>query len=84
MYKDLHFRGCSDTEEENLIGTDGEETFHSDFKRKEGVVTLPDFVDYFTYPGVYEQSIGDMETSKSNLAKCIKAYKNPVEQIGKA
>ncbi len=67
-----------------MFGTDEEETYHSDFNRKEGVVTLPDFADHFTYYEVYEHGIGEMNICKSNLAIFTKAYKNPVEQIGEA
>lgn len=78
---DIQIRACSDTEKEDMIGTDGEETIHFDFNRKEADLTLPDFADYFTYEDFYA---GEMETCKFNLAIFAKGFKNPVEQIGEA
>uniref|UniRef100_A0A672MF14 Ig-like domain-containing protein n=1 Tax=Sinocyclocheilus grahami TaxID=75366 RepID=A0A672MF14_SINGR len=68
------FTGCSDTEKEELYGTDGEEVFHSDFIGKKGLLTLPDFADFVnstSYDGFYEQSV-DIQ---------IKAYKPPHTSI---
>lgn len=67
-----------------MIGTDGEETIHADFNRKEAVETLPNFAVYFTYYDFYDHSVVEMETCKFNLALFAKGYKNPVEQIGEA
>ncbi len=77
------FTGCSDTEKEYLNGFDGEEMYHSDFIRKEGVVTLPDFADPMDFPGFYEAGVGQIEVCKQSLAVDIKVYKSPDEQLGK-
>uniref|UniRef100_A0A8C1DMV8 Major histocompatibility complex class II DAA gene n=1 Tax=Cyprinus carpio carpio TaxID=630221 RepID=A0A8C1DMV8_CYPCA len=71
VHKDTGFVGCSDTEREFLIGFDGEELYHSDFIRKEGVVTVPDFADPISFPGACKQ----------NLATDIKVYKPTTEQL---
>ncbi|XDV48672.1 hypothetical protein PO909_018056 [Leuciscus waleckii] len=63
------------------MGFDGEELYHSDFIRKEGVVTLPAFADPIGYAGAYEYGLGLMETCKQNLATDIKVYKPSVEQL---
>ncbi|KAK7158412.1 hypothetical protein R3I94_004891 [Phoxinus phoxinus] len=73
--------GCSDTEKESMVGSDGEEMWHADFNRKLGVNTLPDFADPMSFPGFYETSVGQQEVCKENLAVCIKAYKNPPEEL---
>ncbi|XP_056319099.1 HLA class II histocompatibility antigen, DP alpha 1 chain [Danio aesculapii] len=80
-HRDFQFVGCSDTEKEYLMGFDGEELFHSDFIRKEGVVTQPDFADPISNPGGYENSVAQMEVCKQNLATYIKAYNSPEEQL---
>ncbi|XP_051760015.1 HLA class II histocompatibility antigen, DP alpha 1 chain [Ctenopharyngodon idella] len=80
-HRDAGFFGCSDTEKEFLFGFDGEELFHSDFIRKEGVVTLPDFADSVGFAGFYENSVAQMEVCKNNLDVDIKVYKPSVEQL---
>ncbi|RAM39503.1 hypothetical protein DOZ52_28930, partial [Enterobacter hormaechei] len=62
-------------------GFDGEELFHSDFIRKEGVVTAPDFADSVSFPGFYEVSVGNIEICKQNLDLDIKVFKPSVEQL---
>lgn len=66
-----------------MYGFDGEELYHSDFNKKEAVATLPDFADPLSFPGFYEQAVVNQEIDKQNLAICIKAYKNPREEMGK-
>nr|NP_571770.1 major histocompatibility complex class II integral membrane alpha chain gene 1 precursor [Danio rerio]AAA16368.1 MHC class II alpha chain [Danio rerio]AAA16369.1 MHC class II alpha chain [Danio rerio] len=80
-HRDVDFFGCSDTEKEYLQGFDGEELYHSDFIRKVGVVTAPDFADPMSYPGFYENSVAQMEVCKQDLATDIKAYNSPEEQL---
>nr|CAA64707.1 MHC class II alpha chain [Cyprinus carpio] len=79
--RDVQFVGCSDTEREFLIGFDGEELWHADFIRKEGVVTVPDFADPIGFPGFYETGVALMEVCKQNLALNIKVYKPTDEQL---
>uniref|UniRef100_A0A8C1PZS5 Major histocompatibility complex class II integral membrane alpha chain gene n=1 Tax=Cyprinus carpio TaxID=7962 RepID=A0A8C1PZS5_CYPCA len=81
VHRDVAFTGCSDTEKEFLIGFDGEELWHADFIRKEGVVTVPDFADPISFPGFYESGVANIEVCKQNLATYIKAYNSPDEQI---
>ncbi|XP_073723478.1 H-2 class II histocompatibility antigen, A-U alpha chain [Misgurnus anguillicaudatus] len=83
VHNDFKLIGCSDTEKEYLFGFDGEELFHSDFNKKEGVVTVPEFADPVSFPGFYEQGVVDQEVCKQNLAIAIKAYKNPREEMDK-
>ncbi|KAK7146347.1 hypothetical protein R3I93_013937 [Phoxinus phoxinus] len=81
VHRDVQFSGCSDTEKEFLLGFDGEELFHSDFIRKEGVVTLPGFADPIDFKGWYEAGVANLEACKQNLAVEIKVYKPSVEQL---
>ncbi|KAG1925944.1 HLA class II histocompatibility antigen, DP alpha 1 chain [Pimephales promelas] len=81
VHRDVQFSGCSDKEKEYLMGFDGEEIFHADFIRKEGVMTLPDFGDPISYPGGYENGVSEMEICKQNLDLDIKVYKPSVEQL---
>ncbi|XP_056628547.1 H-2 class II histocompatibility antigen, A-U alpha chain-like [Triplophysa dalaica] len=83
VHDDFYFNGCSDTEKEDMYGFDGEEIYHADFNKKEGVVTVPDFADPISFPGFYEQALVNQEIDKQNLAICIKAYKNPREEMDK-
>nr|WOW72661.1 MHC class II antigen alpha chain [Gymnocypris eckloni] len=81
VHRDFGFVGCSDTEKEDLYGFDGEEMYHSDFIRKEGVVTLPDFADPVGFPGFYEGGVSNLEVCKRNLALDITVFKSPDEQL---
>ncbi|CAM4714866.1 unnamed protein product [Leuciscus chuanchicus] len=81
VHRDVEFIGCSDTEKEYLMGFDGEELYHSDFIRKEGVDTLPAFADPISFPGFYENSVAQIEICKQNLDLDIKVYKSPDEQL---
>ncbi|KAL1269481.1 hypothetical protein QQF64_031770 [Cirrhinus molitorella] len=81
VHSDFRLTGCSDTEEEVLFGTDGEELWHSDFIRKEGVMTVPEFADPMSFPNFYESAVANLEICKQNLALDIEVYKNPVEQL---
>jgi len=83
VHRDVGFVGCSDTEKEYLMGFDGEEIFHADFIRKDGVMTLPDFADPISNPGGYENGVANIEVCKQNLDVDIKVYKPSVEQLGK-
>ncbi|KAA0713775.1 II histocompatibility antigen, DP beta 1 chain HLA class [Triplophysa tibetana] len=82
-HHDFQITGCSDTEKEDMYGFDGEEIYHSDFNKKEGVVTLPEFADPISFPGFYESGVANQEVCKQNLANCNKAYKNPREEMDK-
>ncbi|XP_071230669.1 H-2 class II histocompatibility antigen, A-U alpha chain-like [Salvelinus alpinus] len=81
LHIDLAISGCSDSDGVNMYGLDGEEMWYADFKKGEGVVALPPFVDPMSFPGFYEQAVGNQEIMKANLAVSIKAYKNPPETI---
>uniref|UniRef100_A0A673HZM0 Ig-like domain-containing protein n=1 Tax=Sinocyclocheilus rhinocerous TaxID=307959 RepID=A0A673HZM0_9TELE len=84
VHNSFVFTGCSDTEKEELYGTDGEEVFHSDFIGKKGLLTLPDFADFVnstSYDGFYEQSVGSLEVCRNYLDIQIKAYKPPHTSI---
>ncbi|RXN07777.1 mamu class II histocompatibility DR alpha chain-like protein [Labeo rohita] len=83
VHEDFAVTGCSDTEEDDMVGMDGEELYHSDFIKGEGVVTLPDFADPITFPGFYELGLSEIQVCKANLATAIKAYKNPQAKTDK-
>ncbi len=83
VHEDYYLNGCSDTEKENLYGTDGEELWHADFIKGVGVVTLPDFSDPITFPGQYQAAVAELQICKQNLAVAIEAYKNPQEKMGR-
>ncbi|XP_067308422.1 H-2 class II histocompatibility antigen, A-U alpha chain-like [Pseudorasbora parva] len=77
----FNIEGCSETEKESMCGSDGEEIWHADFTQKMGVITLPDFADPMSFPGYYEQSIGQQEVCKQNLAVLLKVYNKPPEEM---
>nr|ACI05079.1 MHC class II antigen alpha chain [Salvelinus alpinus] len=81
LHIDLYIAGCSDSDGVDMYGLDGEELWYADFKKGEVVMPLPPFADPFTYPGAYEQAVGNQGACKANLATSIKAYKNPPETI---
>ncbi|XP_059403078.1 H-2 class II histocompatibility antigen, A-U alpha chain-like [Carassius carassius] len=80
-HNDFSTTGCSGTDNESMIGSDGEEAWHADFNQKTGVVTLPDFADPMSFSGFYEASVAQQEVCKQNLAVLIKAYKSPPEEM---
>ncbi|XP_036434124.1 H-2 class II histocompatibility antigen, A-Q alpha chain-like [Colossoma macropomum] len=80
VHKDITVSLCSDTFREYMYGLDGEEKYHADFTKGEGVMTLPDFADPFLYPvGFYQLSLGDMEVCRNNLDFCAKRFNYPAE-----
>ncbi|XP_066499496.1 H-2 class II histocompatibility antigen, A-U alpha chain-like isoform X2 [Hoplias malabaricus] len=77
-HRDLGLGLCSDSERERIYGLDGEEVWHADFSLEKGVMTLPQFVDPYSYAeGTYEQAVADIETCRNNLGLSIKGYNNP-------
>ncbi|KAL7884010.1 hypothetical protein AOLI_G00067800 [Acnodon oligacanthus] len=77
-HRDLHLILCSDAENEDMYGLDGEEMWHADFSQGKGVMTLPEFADPFAYvEAAYDTAVADRETCKRNLDICVKAYNNP-------
>ncbi|XP_067251315.1 H-2 class II histocompatibility antigen, A-Q alpha chain-like [Chanodichthys erythropterus] len=83
VHEDFGLTGCSDTEKEYMDGMDGEELWHADFIKGEGVITQPAFSDPLGYDGFYQAAVGDLEVCKQNLATAIKAYKYPQEKMDK-
>ncbi|XP_051525876.1 HLA class II histocompatibility antigen, DP alpha 1 chain-like [Myxocyprinus asiaticus] len=82
VHEDFELIVVSNTpQQEDMIGFDGEEIVHSDFARKQEVYSLPDFSDPMQAPGFYEQSVTNQQILKGNLDICIKAYKNPPQQM---
>ncbi|XP_051508814.1 H-2 class II histocompatibility antigen, A-U alpha chain-like isoform X2 [Myxocyprinus asiaticus] len=77
VYRDIQYSGCSDTETEFIYGLDGEELYHSDFNRQEGIVTAPNFADPVSFPGFYDLGVALTAHCKVRLAACVKAYNNP-------
>lgn len=62
---------------------DGEELWHADFIKGEGVITQPDFSDLLGWDGFYQAAVGELEICKQNLAVAIKVYKYPQEKMGR-
>ncbi|XP_029591961.1 H-2 class II histocompatibility antigen, A-U alpha chain-like [Salmo trutta] len=81
LHIDLYVSGCSDSDGVGVFGLDGEEKWYADFNKGKGVVVQPPFSDPLNYDRFYEHAVGSQEILKANLAKCIKAYKNPPEKI---
>ncbi|KAI4880981.1 hypothetical protein NFI96_013662, partial [Prochilodus magdalenae] len=80
VHKDIAVSLCSDTFREYMYGLDGEEKYHADFEKGEGVMTLPDFAEPFLYPvGFYQLSLDDMVICQSNLKFCAKTLNYPEE-----
>ncbi|MCJ8735436.1 hypothetical protein PDJAM_G00246880 [Pangasius djambal] len=78
---DIVLSGCSDSDKEFVSEHDGEELFHSDFKKQVLVNELPDFADRIDLPGGYEYSVSEQETCKHNLDVAVTSYKNPPEAL---
>lgn len=81
VHEDFKIAVCSATEAEIMFGFDEEEMVHADFDQKRGVVTLPDFGDPISFPGIYEYSVREREISRSNLALWTKAFKSPPPEM---
>lgn len=80
-HHNLDLVACSDTDQEYMRGSDGEESFYADFKQKKGVSALPPFSDPFDNPGGYEFAEANMPICKHNLDVCTEDFKDmPVPQ----
>uniref|UniRef100_A0A3Q3I9X7 Ig-like domain-containing protein n=1 Tax=Monopterus albus TaxID=43700 RepID=A0A3Q3I9X7_MONAL len=80
VHEDIKFGGCSDSDAEEMFGLEGEEQWYADFVNNRGVDALPDFVDHFTFPGLYEFALSEREQCRQNLKKLRAAYKDlPLE-----
>ncbi|CAF91234.1 unnamed protein product [Tetraodon nigroviridis] len=81
-HEDVHIRGCSDFDGEDMYGLDGEERWYADFKRGEGVYALPDFVDPLKFPeGTYSQAVADQQICKINLGISRKGNKDMPREL---
>ncbi|XP_047655909.1 H-2 class II histocompatibility antigen, A-Q alpha chain-like [Tachysurus fulvidraco] len=81
QHHDLDLVACSDTDQEYMVGSDGEEQFYADFKQKTLVKALPPFADPYEFPGGYEYAEGNMPICKRNLDGWKKDFKDmPVPQ----
>ncbi|TRY65995.1 hypothetical protein DNTS_003775 [Danionella cerebrum] len=79
VHEEMYMFGCSDTEKQRFYALDGEELYHTDFKRKTGEMTLPDFADPFSYDETYDTGLAEIELCKINLAISIKCAGSPAE-----
>ncbi|KAK3565879.1 hypothetical protein QTP86_019639 [Hemibagrus guttatus] len=71
---------CSDTDQEFMIGSDGEEELYADFEKKKIVYMYPPFADPIQYPG-YEAAEGLIPNCKQNLQVFTGDFKDmPVPQ----
>ncbi|TTQ23529.1 DLA class II histocompatibility antigen, DR-1 beta chain [Bagarius yarrelli] len=70
---------CSETDEEVMWGSDGEEQFYVDFKTKKGLIMLPPFANPLQYPGMYEVGEGELAVCKKSLARLIEDFENQLE-----
>ncbi|XP_026998732.1 H-2 class II histocompatibility antigen, A-U alpha chain-like [Tachysurus fulvidraco] len=78
---DFKLSGCTESDKESLMEHDDEEIFHSDFKKQDLEMMLPEFADPIQWPGFYEHSVSEQELCKQNLDIFAKAYKNPPEAL---
>ncbi|GAA6085352.1 H-2 class II histocompatibility antigen, A-U alpha chain-like [Tachysurus ichikawai] len=78
---DIQLIGCTESDKEYMIEHDDEEMIHSDFKKQDLVMKLPDFADPIQWPGAYEQSVSEQEICKHNLDVAVTSYKNPPEAL---
>ncbi|KAM4595886.1 H-2 class II histocompatibility antigen, A-U alpha chain-like [Polymixia lowei] len=78
VHEDIHIRGCSDTDGEEMYGLDGEELWYADFIKHEGVYPQPKFIDPMTYEeGVYEAAVANLAVCKQNLVYARRGFNNP-------
>ncbi|XP_006809847.1 H-2 class II histocompatibility antigen, A-U alpha chain-like [Neolamprologus brichardi] len=67
LHEDIKIAGCSDSDGEDVYTLDGEELAYADFNKQEEIYPQPPFVDPMTYPGAYEQAVGQLQICKQNL-----------------
>nr|AEI55828.1 MHC class II antigen [Leiocassis longirostris] len=80
-HHNLDLLACSDTDEEVMWGSDGEEQFYADFKQKKLENVLPPFADPYDFPGGYEWAETNIGICKYNLDGWKKDFKDlPVPQ----
>ncbi|KAI5622161.1 major histocompatibility complex class II integral membrane alpha chain precursor, partial [Silurus asotus] len=78
---DIQLSGCTESDKEFEMEQDGDEIFHSDFKKQGLVMKLPDFADPINWPTAYEFSVSEQEICKHNLDLAVSVYKNPPEAL---
>lgn len=67
-----------------MYGLDGEEIWYADFRKGEGVYSLPVFIDPISYEeGVYAQALANQQVCKINLEISRKGNKDIPAQLGK-
>lgn len=81
QHEDINIIACSDSDEENMYGLDGEELAYADFNKKEEIYPQPPFVDPLTFgEGAYENALVAQQNCKQNLQVCNTAMKGfPLE-----
>ncbi|KAG7232367.1 hypothetical protein INR49_008935 [Caranx melampygus] len=83
VHVDLRVVGCSDSDGEEMYALDGEEMWVADFVNKKGVMTLPSFVDPYSYvEGTYETAENNQQICRESLKADLHNYKNPPLQRG--
>ncbi|KAG7331980.1 hypothetical protein KOW79_003814 [Hemibagrus wyckioides] len=80
-HQHLLLTDCSDSDQEFMLGSDGEEMFYADFNKKKVVSMLPPFADPGEFAAGYEGAEGNMENCKQNLQVITGDFKDkPVPQ----
>ncbi|CAI5677796.1 unnamed protein product [Oreochromis niloticus] len=82
LHSDIAIGGCSESDEENMYGLDGEEAAYADFNKKEEIYPQPPFIDPFTYgEEAYESSVAFQKTCREYMNVFGKGMKDfPPEQ----
>ncbi|KAM4564652.1 HLA class II histocompatibility antigen, DR alpha chain-like isoform 1-T2 [Fundulus diaphanus] len=82
LHEDIRINGCSDSDGETMYALDGEEMWFADFKQRKGVMSLPPFIDPFTYQeGAYGAAVANQQICRTNLKYSRKGMKDlPVEK----
>ncbi|XP_069031588.1 H-2 class II histocompatibility antigen, A-U alpha chain-like [Embiotoca jacksoni] len=81
VHESVEIVGCSDSDGEDVLGLDNEETWFADFVKGEGFDVLPPFADHPSFPGAYEQAVANQQICKSNLKLDRSVFKDlPLEQ----
>uniref|UniRef100_A0A671U1R4 Ig-like domain-containing protein n=1 Tax=Sparus aurata TaxID=8175 RepID=A0A671U1R4_SPAAU len=80
LHEEIVVIGCSASDGETMVGLDGDELYHPDFKNKRAVYPQPYFVRFRFSEGIYQRAVANQQICRRNLENHGKALKDlPLE-----
>ncbi|XP_038131015.1 HLA class II histocompatibility antigen, DP alpha 1 chain-like [Cyprinodon tularosa] len=82
LHEDLRITGCSESDGEFMYALDAEEMWYADFKKGEGVLPQPPFIDPIRFPDdIYQHAVNNLDICRSNMNTRRISLKNPPRKL---